>query len=132
VARFQTTIQEATDTAEVNVATKSKSPKTTVSDEYEPSEVEIIDDPTAEADKIDPTNPQPEVPDWQKEQTFTPMPSNPPPPENLEEAMPDLDKLSESTKSEMKAGKEASEAAGRAGKDEAHAGQHAADKYSER
>jgi hypothetical protein len=119
------------------VATKSKS-KTIVNDEYEPSEVEIIDDPTkpvepvAEEEKIDPTNPQPDVPDWQKEQTFTPMPSNPPPPENLEEAMPDLDKLPESTKSEMKAGKEASEAAGRAGKDEAHAGQHAADKYSER
>lgn len=136
MARFQTTIQEATDTAEVNVATKSKS-KTIVSDEYESSsEYEVIDDPTepvepvAEEKKIDPANPDTQPPpQWQQDQTFKPMPSNPPPPESLEEATPDLDKLPESTKSEMKAGKEASEAAKRSSKDEAQAGRDNADKY---
>jgi hypothetical protein len=131
MGKFSTTIEEATDTMEVNVTTKSKA-KTTVSDGFEPTEPEG-GDPVAEVGKIDPTNPETQPPpQWQQDQNFKPMPSNPPPPENLEEATPDLDKLSDATKAEMKAGKEATESARGASKHEAQAGQDAADKYGDR
>jgi hypothetical protein len=70
--------------------------------------------------KVDPS-----IPEWQRDQEFEAMPSNPPPPSTLEEATPDLDKLSETTKAEMKAGKEAIDAAKGAPGAEARAGREA-------
>jgi hypothetical protein len=128
MGRFETTISESPDTTEMNVMAKKA--KTTSSDDYEDNGT--MDDPTepvVEEEKIDPS--VPEDPQFVKDQTFKAQPTNPPPPDELKEV--DVDKLSESTKAEMKAGKEASEKArgGSAtiGEAEGKAGRDNGDRY---